>query len=84
MLIWHSFRSNADRRGVGMMGLDAAPSVLAVCRIEGTQSNLYYFNTTFSGGAGVSHVSHSPSHLNSSYLFTVAFLGFLRTNARQI
>ncbi|KAG9084610.1 hypothetical protein FRC06_003980, partial [Ceratobasidium sp. 370] len=35
-----------------MMGFDAAPSVLAVCRIEGAQSDLHYYNTAFSGGAG--------------------------------
>ncbi|KDN49653.1 hypothetical protein RSAG8_01718, partial [Rhizoctonia solani AG-8 WAC10335] len=49
------YPSNADRRSVGMMGSDIAPSVLAVCRIEGAQSDLHYYNTTFSGGAGVSH-----------------------------
>ncbi|KAF8712241.1 Ornithine decarboxylase antizyme, partial [Rhizoctonia solani] len=46
------YPSNADRRSVGMMGSDVAPSVLAVCRIEGAQSDLHYYNTTFSGGAG--------------------------------
>ncbi|KAJ1304823.1 hypothetical protein OPQ81_005958 [Rhizoctonia solani] len=46
------YPSNADRRSVGMMGFDVAPSVLAVCRIEGAESDLHYYNTTFSGGAG--------------------------------
>ncbi|KAG8724453.1 hypothetical protein FRC12_024311 [Ceratobasidium sp. 428] len=45
------YPSNAGRRSVGMMGFDAAPSVLAVCRIEGAQSDLHYYNTAFSGGA---------------------------------
>ncbi|KAG8681915.1 hypothetical protein FRC08_015326 [Ceratobasidium sp. 394] len=43
------------------MGFDAAPSVLAVCRIEGTQSDLHYYNTAFSGGAGCNPAPASPS-----------------------
>lgn len=36
--------------GDGAFSHDADPSVLAVCRAQGFE-NLYYYSTTFSGGA---------------------------------
>ena len=38
--------------GDGAFYVDAAPSVLAVCHVQGTD-NMYYYSTTFSGGPGV-------------------------------
>jgi hypothetical protein len=69
-----------------MMGSDSAPSVLAVCRIEGAQSDLHYYNTAFSGGAGVSQTVLFIYSLLTILMCarTVAFLGSLRKNARQI
>ncbi|KAG8734306.1 hypothetical protein FRC10_011765 [Ceratobasidium sp. 414] len=59
----YSLCSNAGRRSVGMMGFGAAPSVLAVCRIEGAQSDLHYYNTAFSGGAGLHTPPQTPETL---------------------
>jgi hypothetical protein len=42
--------------GDGAFTSDAAPSVLAVCHLEGTD-DMYYYSTTFSGGPGVSKLS---------------------------
>ncbi|KAI0690186.1 hypothetical protein C8T65DRAFT_588112 [Cerioporus squamosus] len=39
--------------GDGAFTTDKTPSVIAVCRMEGTDS-MYYYSTTFSGGPGVS------------------------------
>ncbi|KAH9940492.1 ornithine decarboxylase antizyme-domain-containing protein [Epithele typhae] len=39
--------------GDGAFTTDTTPSVIAVCRMEGTNS-MYYYSTTFSGGPGVS------------------------------
>ncbi|KAI0745431.1 ornithine decarboxylase antizyme-domain-containing protein [Earliella scabrosa] len=39
--------------GDGAFTTDMTPSVIAVCRMEGTNS-MYYYSTTFSGGPGVS------------------------------
>ncbi|KAA1472952.1 hypothetical protein DENSPDRAFT_779048, partial [Dentipellis sp. KUC8613] len=38
--------------GDGAFTTDAAPSVLAVCHMSGTD-DMYYYSTTFSGGPGV-------------------------------
>ncbi|KAI0779785.1 ornithine decarboxylase antizyme-domain-containing protein [Fomes fomentarius] len=38
--------------GDGAFTTDMTPSVIAVCRMEGTDS-MYYYSTTFSGGPGV-------------------------------
>jgi hypothetical protein len=35
--------------GDGAFFADAAPNVLAVCHMEGTE-DMYYYSTTFSGG----------------------------------
>ena len=37
--------------GDGAFYTDMTPSVLAVCRVQGT-SDMYYYSTTFSGGPG--------------------------------
>jgi hypothetical protein len=38
--------------GDGAFYVDAAPSVLAVCQVQG-EDEMYYYSTTFSGGPGV-------------------------------
>ncbi|KAI0344548.1 hypothetical protein BDW22DRAFT_1472078 [Trametopsis cervina] len=43
--------------GDGAFSSDMTPSVLAVCHLQGNDS-MYYYSTTFSGGPGVSHLSH--------------------------
>jgi hypothetical protein len=40
--------------GDGAFYVDVAPSVLAVCHVQGSD-NMYYYSTTFSGGPGVRH-----------------------------
>ncbi|KAI9456618.1 ornithine decarboxylase antizyme-domain-containing protein [Russula earlei] len=37
--------------GDGAFSVDAAPSVLAICQVQGGD-NMYYYSTTFSGGPG--------------------------------
>ncbi|KAI6033187.1 ornithine decarboxylase antizyme-domain-containing protein [Pisolithus orientalis] len=48
--------TNGHRQAVGdgAFSTDIAPSVLAVCHVQGTDDDLYYYSTTFSGGPGVS------------------------------
>ncbi|KZW00282.1 hypothetical protein EXIGLDRAFT_639696 [Exidia glandulosa HHB12029] len=46
--------------GDGAFSHDADPSVLAVCRAQGFE-NLYYYSTTFSGGAQPVRYSLSPT-----------------------
>ena len=55
-----SLHSNGRQTvGDGAFTTDMMPSVIAVCRMEGTNS-MYYYSTTFSGGPGVSVSSASP------------------------
>ena len=47
--------------GDGAFHVDAEPSVLAVCHVQGAD-DMYYYSTTFSGGPGVCtfHPIYSP------------------------
>ncbi|KAK7053244.1 hypothetical protein VNI00_003869 [Paramarasmius palmivorus] len=48
--------------GDGATSFDIPSSnVIAVCQIEGSEDNMYYYSTTFSGGPGVVRFAHSSS-----------------------
>ena len=51
--------------GDGAFYVDAAPSVLAVCHLQGAD-DMYYYSTTFSGGPGV-RSSYTFHHSISIY-----------------
>ena len=46
------FSNGRQTVGDGAFYVDAAPSVLAVCHVQGSD-DMYYYSTTFSGGPGV-------------------------------
>lgn len=47
--------------GDGAFYVDAAPSVLAVCHLQG-EDDMYYYSTTFSGGPGVCDILFHTFH----------------------
>ena len=67
--------------GDGAFTTDAAPSVLAVCHMQGAD-DMYYYSTTFSGGPQVAcPFSPTSRHFIHSYSVTVAVLTSLSQNA---
>lgn len=65
VLILTACCSNARQSvGDGADSTDVAPSLLAVCHLEGND-DMYYYSTTFSGGPGVC-LFLSASRTNSS------------------
>ena len=70
-----SLHSNGRQTvGDGAFTTDMTPSVIAVCRMEGTNS-MYYYSTTFSGGPGVSRLLAIARslHLTIARVFTPPF-----------
>jgi hypothetical protein len=51
------FSNGCQTVGDGAFYVDVAPSVLAVCHVQGSD-DMYYYSTTFSGGPGV-RILHS-------------------------
>ncbi|EIW83316.1 hypothetical protein CONPUDRAFT_52585, partial [Coniophora puteana RWD-64-598 SS2] len=65
----HPCSNGRQTVGDGAFYTDMTPSVLAVCRVQGT-SDMYYYSTTFSGGPGVSLLL---SRLNFVFILTFSF-----------
>ena len=68
--------------GDGAFYVDAAPSVLAVCHLQGAD-DMYYYSTTFSGGPGV-RIFDTFHHSTSIYFHSVAVLTSRSQNALLI
>jgi hypothetical protein len=66
--LFYPFSSNGRQTvGDGAFYVDAAPSVLAVCHLQG-EDDMYYYSTTFSGGPGVRTFT-----LSSQYRYLLPF-----------
>ena len=59
--IFLSLSNGRQTVGDGAFYVDAAPSVLAVCHVQGAD-DMYYYSTTFSGGPGV-RIFHTFRHI---------------------
>ena len=67
--------------GDGAFYVDAAPSVLAVCHVQGAD-DMYYYSTTFSGGPGVrTFILFYCPVMDLSISLAVAVLTFRSQNA---
>ena len=53
--------------GDGAFYVDVAPSVLAVCHVQGAD-DMYYYSTAFSGGPGVCHSYFYTSNVSAHVL----------------
>lgn len=65
------FSNGRQTVGDGAFYVDAAPSVLAVCHVQGSD-DMYYYSTTFSGGPGVRFV-HFRLHWSLISFFSGGF-----------